>query len=92
MKLIIKTVFSMSKAKKEYEVRYTSKDAEKFSSKWPCSAVKGPGMFCFDNGWNLIDMRNRNLNFENNNNEEWHAFSEDCQKFAEEECHARSNI
>ncbi len=64
-----------------YTVSYSALDAEEFSSKWPCSTVRGKGSFQYDkrNG-DLVDATG---SASRKDGDDWLAFSHDCQKYGQ---------
>lgn len=64
-----------------YTVSYSSDDARAFADRWPCSTVRGSGSFQFQksNG-DLVDVTGSAAR---NDGDDWAAFSQDCQAFAE---------
>ena len=63
-----------------FTVSYTSADAEKFSSTWPCSTVQGRGFFGFGKNGDLIDAGGTALR---GDGLDWLAFADDCKDFGE---------
>lgn len=63
-----------------YTVSYSEIDSKDFSSRWPCSTVRGRGSFQFQrsNG-DLIDATGTAAS--GDDGADWVAFSQDCQQY-----------
>ena len=61
-----------------FTVGYTSRDADNFSRRWPCSTVEGSGSFSFDARGNLVGVSGTARECDG---WDWVAFSQDCQAY-----------